>query len=159
MRRHIAALTLRLAAVDAQAEGLALKGLDGQAATLSAADVAALPHEPMTITGEGKTIAVRGVPLGLILARVGAPAGKTLRGPELADAVVVTAADGYRVVFALAETDPAMRKDRILLADQDGEGHALGPHDGPFRLVVESDQRPARSARQVTTIELRRLAP
>lgn len=60
------------------------------------------------------------------------------------------------MVFGLAETDPGTRKGKIILADRD----AAGPlkDDGPFRIVVEDDLRPARSARMVETIEVIRLA-
>jgi hypothetical protein len=66
------------------------------------------------------------------------------------------AADGYHVVLALAETDPAMRPNRIILADR-CNGAAMAAPEGPFRMVVEGDLRPARSARQVTSIAVVRL--
>jgi hypothetical protein len=141
------------------AQDLKLTGPGGQTLALTAADFAALPHEPLTLTQEGKTLHYQGVPLGVLLQKVGAPAGKALKGPELADAVIVTAADGYRVVLALAETDALMRAEHILVADKDAAGAALPEGQGPFRLVVEGDLRAARSARQVTSIEVRRIAP
>ena len=145
-----------LAAGAAPAQSIALGGLAGEKVTLAAADIAALPHQPVTLQLEGKSEACDGVPLSLILAKVGAPQGKALRGLELADVVVVGAADGYRVALALAETDPLMRGDQVFLADRCGGG-ALAPPEGPFRLVVLGDKRPARSARQVTSITLLRL--
>jgi hypothetical protein len=96
------------------------------------------------------------VPLSQILAKVGAPQGKALRGPEMADVVLIGAADGYHVALALAETDPLMRGDKVFLADRCG-GAAMAAPEGPFRLVVLGDGRPARSARQVTSITLLRL--
>ena len=36
------------------------------------------------------------------------------------------------------------------------DGAALPPSEGPFRLVVQGDRRPARSARMVTAITLER---
>ena len=89
-----------------------------------------------------------------VLARVGAPLGEALRGAALASYIVVEAADGYRVVLSLAEVDPALSPTAVLLADT-VDGHPIGADDGPFRLVVEGDARPARSARQVTTITVR----
>src|SRR5580658_5738226 len=107
-----------LAARGAAAQSIALSGLAGERVQLSAADIAALPHQAVTLRLEGKSEACDGVPLSLILAKVGAPQGKALRGPEMADVVVVGAADGYRVALALAETDPIMRGDKIFLADR-----------------------------------------
>ena len=145
-----------LAAGGVDAQSIALSGLAGEKLQLSAADIAALPHQAVTLQLEGKTEACDGVPLSQILAKVGAPQGKALRGPEMADVVVVGAADGYRVALALAETDPVMRGDKVFLADRCG-GAAMAPPEGPFRLVVLGDKRPARSARQVTSITLLRL--
>jgi hypothetical protein len=145
-----------LAASGAAAQSIALSGLAGEKVQLSAADLAAMPHQAVTLQLEGKTEACDAVPLSLILAKVGAPQGKALRGPELADVALVGAADGYRVALALAETDPLMRgEDQIFLADRCAGG-PMAPPEGPFRLVVVGDKRPARSARQVTSITLLR---
>ena len=142
----------------AAAQDLALVGLDGRHATLTPAQIAALPHVSLTLTVEGKTNTYRGVPLSAVLVAVGAPSGKSLKGPELRDVVLVEAKDGYAVALALAETDSLVRKDQILLADA-ADGAPLPDGVGPYRLVVEGDQRGARLARMVTRIELRRLAP
>jgi hypothetical protein len=137
----------------ASAQTVAVTGLSGQKLELSAAEVAALPHQPVTLQLEGgKREACEGAPLSAILAKVGAPQGKALRGPEMADVVIVGAADGYRVALALAETDPLMRPSAtIFLADRCNGGPMAAP-EGPFRLIVLGEGRPARSARQVNAI-------
>ena len=140
----------------ALAQSVALKGADGQNASLSAADLAALPQVKLTVTHHGKTSTFEGAPLADVVARVGAASGKAVRGPELATVIRVTAKDGYQVVFGLAETDPGTRKGKIILAGRDASGPLK--EDGPFRIVVEDDLRPARSARMVETIEVVRLA-
>ena len=152
----IAALAALSLAGPAIAQTVTLKGSDGQSASLSAADLAALPQVKLIVTHHGKTSTFEGAPLADVVARVGAASGKAVRGPELATVVRVTAKDGYQVVFGLAETDPGTRKGRIILAARD----AAGPlkDDGPFRIVVEDDLRPARSARMVETIEVIRLS-
>jgi hypothetical protein len=66
---------------------------------------------------------------------------------------VVRAADGYAVVFGLAELDPGTRADRIILADT-VDGAPLAAEDGPFRLVAGGDVRPARSVRQVSALQV-----
>lgn len=149
MRTHVFVTT-------ALAQSVALRGPDGQVGVLSVADLAALPHVKMTVVQHGKTSTFEDVPLGDILARVGAASGKAIHGPELATVIRITAKDGYQVVLGLAETDPGARKGRIILADR-ADGAAL-KDDGPFRLVVEDDLRPARSARMVERIEVIRLA-
>jgi hypothetical protein len=153
-----AAATGLLAAASAAAQAIALTGLAGEKAQLSAVEIAAMPHQAVTLQLEGKTESCDAVPLRLILAKLGAPQGKALRGPEMADAVLIGAADGYHVALALAETDPLMRgEDQVFLADRCAGG-PMAPPEGPFRLVVLGDKRPARSARQVTSITLLRLA-
>jgi hypothetical protein len=146
-----------LAAGGASAQSIVLSGLAGEKLQLSAADFAAMPHQAVTLQLEGKTEACDAVPLSLILAKVGAPQGKALRGPEMADVALIGAADGYRVALALAETDPLMRGDQIFLADRCAGG-PMAPPEGPFRLVVLGDKRPARAARQVTSITLLRVS-
>jgi len=42
------------------------------------------------------------------------------------------------------------------LADQ-ADGKPLDPKEGPFRLVVDGDLKPARSARSVVEIDLKHL--
>jgi hypothetical protein len=67
--------------------------------------------------------------------------------------LVVEAADGYRVVLALADLDPTLGGRRILLADR-MDGKPLPPDEAPWRLIIVGDQRPSRSARQVVTIRV-----
>ena len=154
-RSALAAVLALASASAALAQGVAVGGLAGQHVTLSAADIAAMPHQPVTLKLEGgRSEACDGVPLSAILAKVGAPQGKVLRGPEMADVVLVGAADGYHVALALAETDPIMRGDQIFLADRCGGCAPLPAAEGPFRMIVLGDGRPARSARQVTSITL-----
>lgn len=157
MRSLLFALAVAGLAAPASAQTLTLKGPAGQAATLSAADIAAMPHVGFTFDAHGQTHAYEGVPLIDLLARVGTPTGKALGGKALASAVRITAADGYQVVFGLGEADPGTRPNRIILADR-ADGAALSDKDGPFKLVVEGDLRPARGARMVTTIEVIPLA-
>jgi hypothetical protein len=140
----------------ADAQTLSLKPADGPARTLTADEIAKLPHVQLTLSEHGAKAVYDGVPLSELTRMAGAPQGEALRGPALAQVVLVSAADGYRVALALAETDPAMRADRVVLADR-RDGKPLDAHEGPFRLIVEGDKRPARSARNVISIELRPL--
>ena len=147
---------LALTAHGAGASDVQIIGLTGQHLTLTEADLAKRPHTTVTTTVEGKVIRFDGVPLSDLLQLVGAPQGKDLRGRGLCDVVLVSAADGYKVVLALAETDPLFRRDAVILADQ-ADGAPLKEMSGPFRLVVEGDQRGARLARMVTEIRVLQL--
>ena len=154
----IGAAVLCLAASGAAAaQTLKVTGLTGQKLELGAADIAALPHQRVTLQLEnGKSEACDAVPLALILAKVGAPQGKALHGVEMADVVEIGAADGYHVALALAETDPMVRPTPAMLADR-CDGAPMTAPEGPFRIIVPGDLRPARSARQVVSLTILRL--
>lgn len=100
---------------------------------------------------DGSTHTYAGVAVKEILEMAGATMGDALRGKNLAKYILVKCADGYRVVFALAELDSGFTDRTILLADR-VEGKPLPDNRGPFRLVVPGEKRPARSAYQVTEL-------
>jgi len=154
----VGVITAASIAGGAWAQNLRLVGPSGRVVDLTPAQVAQLPHIQLAVSVEGRTTTYRGVPLSDLLSLVGAPSGKALKGPELRDVVLVSAKDGYAVALALADTDSLVRKDQVLLADA-ADGAPLPQTQGPYRLVVEGDQRGARLARMVTTIELRQLSP
>src|SRR5215471_18346149 len=79
--------------------------------------------------------------------------GDKLRGHALATYIVAQASDGYAVVCSIAELDPAMTDNRIILADT-MNGKPLAPNEGPFKMVVPGDKRPARWVRMVTTLRI-----
>lgn len=146
-------LAATLLATPAAAQTLALKGPTGETGTMTEADIAALPRVSITFDAHGAKHRYEGPLLIDVLAKVGAPTGKALRGPALAHAVVVRASDGYAVVYGLAELDPGTRANRVILADK-ADGAPLDPKNGAFRVVAEGDLRPARGARLVTSIEV-----
>ncbi len=84
-----------------------------------------------------------------------APAGETLRGPELNRIVLVTAQDGYQVAFSLAELDASFRKQNIILADQ-VDGGPLSEFEGKRMIVSGDDLRHTRWIRQITAMILTR---
>jgi Oxidoreductase molybdopterin binding domain len=93
------------------------------------------------------------VPLSSVLSLAGILLGDALRGPRMSDVLVVGATDGYKVVFALAETDPAFATREIIIADK-RDGKPLDAKEGPLRIVVPGDKRPARWVRQVITLKI-----
>ena len=134
-----------------------VRGLTGQNETLSATDIARLPHAHVTLEHMGATTDFSGPLLSDLLRDVGAPMGVRLHGAGVNDVVFVTAADRYRVVLSLAEVDPSFHRGaKVILADQ-ADGKPLPPKEGPYRLVVDGDLKPSRAAYSVVAIELRRL--
>ena len=105
----------------------------------------------------GKELTYAGVPLVEVLRAAGLVLDPGMAGirQTVSASVLVEAADGYRAVFALAELDPALTDRVILLADT-RDGQPLGPGEGPLRLVVPGDKRPARAVRQVVMITVRK---
>jgi hypothetical protein len=124
--------------------------------TLTLAELKPMPHETVTVHNPHANAdeSYSGVPLSDLLVKVGAPLGKDLHGEALASYVVAVGADGYKAVLALGEIDPSFHPGEVIVADS-MDGKPLDAHSGPFRLVVSEDKRPARSVRNLTTIELK----
>jgi DMSO/TMAO reductase YedYZ molybdopterin-dependent catalytic subunit len=122
----------------------------------SLAELKGLPHTTVTVhnshTNADETYS--GVRLADILAKVGAPLGTELKGDMLENYVVATGSDGYHAVLALPEVDPSFHPGEVLIAET-MNGKPLDEHSGPLKLVVTEDKRPARSVRNLTTIELK----
>jgi len=68
--------------------------------------------------------------------------------------MLVKCADGYEVLFSLAELDSSFT-DRIVILADSLEGKPLPSGKGPFRLVVPGEKKPARSSFQVTELVIR----
>ncbi|MFY9673613.1 MAG: hypothetical protein WAK13_04130, partial [Terriglobales bacterium] len=117
---------LALAVAPAAAQTLIITTADGHATTLSSAQIAASAHVSIIADDHGTEAKFEGVPLAAILSMAGVQLGDSLRGPRLAEVILVTAADGYKVAFALAEADPAFATRQIILADK-RDGKPLGP--------------------------------
>jgi len=146
------ALLLTTASV---AQTLTIAGEVRKPLTLQPADLKALPHLELTAADrDGKEHRYAGIPLITLLTQAGASTGAALKGKNLTKYVVVKAADGYEVVFALAELDPDFSTRTILLADSI-DGAPLTDGVGTYRVVVPGEKKPARWIRQVTAIEVR----
>lgn len=118
--------------------------------TWSPALIDGLPRHDVSIDVHGTSLRCEGVALVDLLRRAGAMPAEPLRGAHLARRMEVVASDGYRVVFSLGELDPTLGKQTVYVADR-CNGKPLDAREGPARLLVPGDSRPARSARQITT--------
>lgn len=135
------------------AQEIAIQNEAGVTVKLTAAEIAALPHQDVSLDDHGKTVRFEGVSVRLLLEKAGMTLGDSLRGKRLSSCLLVEAADGYRVVIALPELDPGFTDRVILLADK-ADGHPLDAKEGPFRIVVPGEKRMARWVRQVTTLKV-----
>jgi DMSO/TMAO reductase YedYZ molybdopterin-dependent catalytic subunit len=76
----------------------------------------------------------------------------------MATYVLAEGADGYRVVFSLAELDSGILDSEVIVADT-MDGAPLGTNQGPFRIVAPHEKRPARWVRMLKTLTVVRAAP
>jgi DMSO/TMAO reductase YedYZ molybdopterin-dependent catalytic subunit len=68
------------------------------------------------------------------------------------------AADGYRVIYSLAELDSDFQDSGVIVADK-MYGKPLDDKAGPLRLVAPHDKRPARWIRMLQTIKVVSVPP
>ena len=131
---------------------------------LEIAELRSFPRAEVRVTqpphggdGSQEVFVYAGIPLAEVLKAAGLRLDPDMAGIRrtVTGSVLVEAADGYQAVFALAELDPALTDRVVLLADT-RDGQPLGPKEGPWRLVVPGDKRPARWVRQVTAVTVRR---
>ena len=121
---------------------------------VTAADLKSPPRKTIRVVNthnNNKTEVYEGVPLAELLAKAGVPRGEQIRGPLMATYVLVEAADGYRVVFSLAELDSSFLDSDVLVADK-MDGAPISGDEGPYKLVAPHDKRPGRWVRMVKSI-------
>ncbi len=126
---------------------------EGHSTNVTAAQIENLPHLTVDTHDHDKPARFEGVPLSALLSIAGIQLGDAMHGQRMTEALLVEAADGYKVVFALAELDPAFATREIILANK-RDGKPLDAKEGPFRIVAPGDKRPARWIRQVTTLRV-----
>lgn len=135
---------------------LVVKLISGQELKVGPEDFAKLPPVHVSATDHGgEKHEYEGVHLRDLLTQVGVAKGASLRGKELGNYVLAEAADGYRVLFSLAELDPDFTGTQVVVTLK-VDGQPLTPGDGPVRLVVPGDKRQARWVRMLTTISIMR---
>lgn len=102
---------------------------------------------------DGKDHTYSGVIVSDILKNAGVTLGPDLKGENLTKYLLVEASDGYQVIFALAELDKGYTDRAIILADK-VDGQPLAPADGPYRIIVQDEKKPARCIKQVTGMQV-----
>src|SRR5215469_10966982 len=103
-----------------------------------------MPRATATRMEEGQMVNYEGVLLYDVLVKAGVPFGKATYGKSMSKCILTTARDGYQVVFALPEVDPAFAGSRVLLGDK-RNGGPLFPPQRPIQMIVPQDKLPARS--------------
>jgi DMSO/TMAO reductase YedYZ molybdopterin-dependent catalytic subunit len=122
--------------------------------TYSLAALAAAGSVAMKVEDDaGASSEYIGVPIADLVEPLGIALGKSVSGKRLAEYIVMEAADGYRVLFSLAEIDPLFR-DRPIFICYRKNGQPLPAAEGPLRVIVADEKRHARWVRQVTAIDV-----
>ena len=146
-----------LNAVQAQTKEVPTIKISGELtkpATFQMNDLQKMPRtRVMRKDRDGNAHEYDGVLLSDLLTKTGTTIGKDLKGKNLTKFALIEAGDGYQVIFALAELDPDFNDEKIILADQ-MDGKMLPAADGPFRIVVENEKKPARCIKQVRSIKI-----
>ncbi|HXN17688.1 MAG TPA: molybdopterin-dependent oxidoreductase [Candidatus Binatus sp.] len=132
---------------------LTIKGDVEKPLSLSLEDLHKLPRKTLKVTNphDKKEETYEGVLVTELLKRAGVPQGGQLRGLAMSTYVQADAADGYRVIFSLAELDTDFQDSDIIVADS-MNGAPLDDNAGPFRLVAPHDKRPARWIRMLQSL-------
>ncbi|MCU0618930.1 MAG: molybdopterin-dependent oxidoreductase [Gemmatimonadaceae bacterium] len=157
-RRFASSLLLALPlgmAAPAAAQRLVVHRAPGDSVVLDAPRLAALPRETVRGRDHGRDATFEGTPLRAVLSAAGIRTD-SLRGAALTEVLVAEATDGYRIAIALSELSPDLGARAVLVADR-RDGAPLSATEGPLRLVVATDGRPARWIRQVTTLRIVRV--
>lgn len=118
---------------------------------LSAADLDKMPRKTIKAVDHDAPVTFEGWLVGDLLKKAGFTFGQHFRGPRMADYLVATATDGYRVVFALPELDAEFSDRVVLLADREN-GKPLSERDGPYRIIVSDEKKHARWVRNLASL-------
>jgi len=138
-------------------EGLAIKVPPfKEEFTVKAAELKAMPRKTVTVHNAHSNAdeTYEGVEVEELLRKYGAPLGKELHGYALAYYVVATGSDGYEAVLSLGEVDTSFHPGDVIVADT-MNGKPLDARNGPFKLVVTEDKRPARSVRNLVGLQMK----
>lgn len=163
----MAALTisLPLLAVDdgpvtsgAERAAIRISGVGLKSMSLSPGDLDKMPRKTLKAVDHDTPVTFEGWLVGDLLKQAGFTFGQHFRGPRMADYLMVTSAEGYRVVFALPELDAEFSDRVVLLADKQN-GKPLSGRDGPYRIIVSDEKKHARWVRNVASINVATSTP
>jgi len=146
-------LSLTFQAAPAAAQSLTFQSESGKQTVLTRFDIEALPRVKVTTTASGASTTFEGVSLRAALDKAGVGFSEPLKGKRMALCLLVEAADGYRVVIALPELDPAFTDKQVVVAFLK-DGKALDDKEGPYRIVIPDEKKMARCVRQVTKLKI-----
>jgi hypothetical protein len=94
-----------------------------------------------------------GVTIAEILDKAGVALGDSSQLKTVTSYILVTAADGYRAIYTLAEIDPLFAGRSIIIANREDK-KPLAAEDGLFQVIVPGEKKHGRWVRQVIGIQI-----
>lgn len=142
--KHEAMKPINITEISVEVEG-------GKTVKMKAADLAKLTRKEIKAKDhDGVESMFSGYELRDIIAPAGAKLGKDLKGPMIAQYLIVEAADGYHAVYSLTELDPDFTDKVVILGDKrDGK-----PLEN-WQIIATNEKKHARWVRQVTALKVR----
>jgi len=128
--------------------------IDGKSATLSLADIAAMPQKTVTVHNEHTKAdeTYTGVALGDLLAQRGFSVGQATHRKMLRSYIKAEGTDNYWVLYSVTEVETSEHTADVLVATS-VNGRPL-EDDGRLKLVDSADKKPQRWVRNLTAITL-----
>jgi hypothetical protein len=129
--------------------------IDGNATTLSVADLQALPQKTVTVHNEHLKVdeTYTGVALSDLLTKHGFPVDKTTHQKMLRSYIKAEGTDKYWVLYSVTEIEPSEHNADVIVATTLA-GKPLG-EDGQLKLVSTADRKPQRWVRNLTAITVK----
>ncbi|QQL50741.1 molybdopterin-dependent oxidoreductase [Mucilaginibacter ginkgonis] len=153
--RFLTAVALLCLTLCANAQTVAVSGDVTSPFKITASTFTAMKQITVDAKGhDGKDHKYSGVLLADIVNQAGALPNGKLSGKTLAKYILIKAADGYRAVIALPETNSEFNDKNIILADKE-DGKLLPASNGPFQIIIPGEKKWGRWVRQVTGIEIK----
>lgn len=161
MKKYLLLLTLLVCLAGSgllaqQTTGIVLK-ISGEVLTplqLTLSQLKALPqHHVNAKDKKGNPHTYTGVYIQDILNKAGVTTGPQLRGENLSKYILATCADGYQVVYSLAELDSSFVAHPPIVAWHI-DAAPLSASKGPLRIIMPDDKKPARSCFQLTALSV-----
>src|SRR5262249_37896459 len=154
----LAALTLSAPAAKSDDIVLKVVGEVEQPLSLKLTELRAMPRITLKAREKNQEEATfEGVSLAEIIKRAKPRLNEKCCDNAANTCVIIHAADNYRAIFALPELDASFSDRKILLADL-REGKGLADSQGPLKLIVPDEKMHSRWVRQVSRIEIVRVA-
>jgi hypothetical protein len=137
-----------------QSTGLTLT-IDGKPATMSVAELQAMPQKTVTVHNEHTKAdeTYSGVPLGDLLAKYGLPVGQAAHRKMLRSYLLAEGTDKYWVLYSVTEIEGSEHDANVIVATS-MNGKPLGG-DGQLKLVDSADKKPQRWVRNLTAITVK----